>query len=108
MHLALAELVAAVKPFDVPHFVTVTSSHDDVDDPGLNDVPATHFSQPEFADDVPATNPSPVGQFASLCAAQTNVDDPLEYVPGAHALQVESAIFVPATKPWPLGHSLFV
>ena len=100
--------MAAVKPFDVPHFVTVTSLHEDVDDPGLNDVPATHFSQPEFADDVPATNPSPVGQFASLCAAQTNVDDPLEYVPGAHALQVESAIFVPATKPRPIPHALFM
>ena len=100
--------MAAVKPFDVPHFVTVTSSHDDVDDPGLNDVPATHFSQPEFADAVPATNPSPPGQFSSLCGVQARLVDPDEYVPVAHALQVESAIFVPATKPRPIPHALFM
>jgi hypothetical protein len=65
-HFASAELVPAVKPLDVPHFVTVTSWHVDVDDPGLNFVPAVQGSQPEFLVVVPATKPSPLPQLLLL------------------------------------------
>ena len=56
-HSASADVVAAANPFDVPQLVTVTASHGDVDEPGLNDVPATQVSQSESAVAVPAINP---------------------------------------------------
>ena len=100
--------MAAWNPLPTPQEVTVTSSHDDVEDPGLNDVPATHVSHDESAVEVPAIKPSPVAQFALVCFTQPFVDDDAVNDPSVHAEQVESATVVPATNPRPLLHGLFV
>ena len=67
MHSASAESVAATNPYPIPHDVTDTSSHDEVDDPGLKFVPAVQSTQLESLMLVPAMKPRPEAQFSLLC-----------------------------------------